>query len=145
MHRQPTNEYKMGELSVQVSHLREAVKELKDLPEAIAVLKQQQKQDQEKFGDRQQVEQTLKADLEKSQQQCKQEIDTLGQKLRLLLAIADAITNTPGGFKTWTIAGTISLLLSLTAIDISVRAIGVDILLRHWLINQTSIEKIMSD
>lgn len=111
----------------------------------ITTLEEQQKQDYHNFGDRKSAEKELKASLQQTREQSQQEIKDLKLELEPMRSLSQAIANTPGGLKTWMAAGTIALFVSLTAIDIGVRAIGVDRLFRHWLIEQTKIEEIVSD
>ena len=111
----------------------------------ITTLEEQQKQDYYNFGDRKSAEKELKASLQQTREQSQQEIKELKSELEPIRSLFQAIANTPGGLKSWMISGTIALLLYLTAIDIGVRAIGVDRLFRHWLLEQTKIEQIVSD
>ncbi len=111
----------------------------------ITALEEQQKQDDLNFGDRKQAEKELDASLQQTREQLQQEIKNLNSELEPMRSLSQVIANTPGGLKTWIIGGTILLLLSLIAIDISVRAIGVERLLRYWLIEQTKIEEIVSN
>ena len=146
----------IAELLVEVRHLREDIAELKqeskenrdhlaELSHEIATLKEQQNQDKQEFSDRKQVEKELKISLEKVREQSQQEIKDLKSELELIRSLGQSISKTPGGLKTWAIAGIILLLLSLTVIDTGVRAIGVDRLVRHLLIQQINIESVMSD
>ena len=78
-------------------------------------------------------------------QECQEELEAAAEKLALWQTILKLIQETPGGFKTWLIGGIIANFLVVSGVDITVRSVGLEKLMRHWLYAQTKIELIAPD
>lgn len=105
--------------------LVEELQGLEDLKERLIRLEVQQEQDLRNFK-------AYDLDLAKFQKT----IEEFEGILKPFQIICTLIKETPGGIKTWVLAVTIAATIGLVAVDVSIRAIGVEPLIR-FLIEET--------
>jgi hypothetical protein len=105
--------------------LIEELEGLDELKERLIRLEVKQEQDQGKF-------EAYNQDIAKFQKT----IEEFEDILKPFQIIGTLIKETPGGIKTWAIAVTIAATIGLVAVDVSIRAIGVEPLIR-FLIEET--------
>ena len=65
------------------------------------------------------------------------EFESLKENLDVLVKLASLINSTPGGLKTWVISVVLSAAIFLGVVDVAIRAIGVESLVKYLIGQQT--------